>query len=277
LDRAPGISDIIGESAAAGQRTGGAGEGALEQVLTELQQLMNSPGAAIPLDRGALLIARAEYPELDHARYLAEFDRLSGLARRRIPKSADPLAVLEILNTLLFQEEGYRGNQEDYYDPRNSYLNDVMERKLGIPISLSVIYLEVARRLSLPLAGVSFPGHFLIRHRDGDREIFLDPFHRGEILLPGDLPVRLSGLFGERATEEILQKNGNRLPEAFLAEATSRDILIRMLTNLREIHLRRRDLGRGRRVVAMLLLLAPDGDHASTSLAAIRRIEASLN
>jgi regulator of sirC expression with transglutaminase-like and TPR domain len=276
-NRAQGISDIIGEISAPGQRWRDPREGILEQVLTELQQLVNAPGGGIPLDRGALLIARSEYPDLDHARYLAEFDRLSGLARRRLPESGDPLAVVEVLNTLLFQEEGYRGNAEDYYDPRNSYLNDVMDRKLGIPISLAVIYLEVARRLAFPLAGVSFPGHFLVRHRGEGRDLFLDPFNRGEILLPRDLPRRLSDLLGERAAEEILRKHGNKLPEAFLAEAAPRDILIRMLTNLREIHLRRHDLGRGRRVVAMLLLLAPDDERTRTSLAAIRKIEAALN
>jgi len=252
-------------------------EGILEEILTELQQIANAPDGRIPLDRGALLIARSEYPDLDHARYLAEFDRLSGLARRRLPASREPLEMLEALNALLFEEEGYRGNDEDYYDPRNSYINDVMDRKLGIPISLSVLYLEVARRLSFPLSGVSFPGHFLIRHRTEERELFLDPFNHGEILLPADLPGRLKGLFGARLAEEILQKNRNRLPEAFVADAAPRDILIRMLTNLREIYLRRRDLGRGRRVVAMLLLLAPDEEQTRNSIAAIRKIEAALN
>jgi regulator of sirC expression with transglutaminase-like and TPR domain len=249
----------------------------MEEVLTELQQLVNRSDAEIPLDRGALLLARAEYPELDHARYLSEFDRLSGMARRRLPASRDPVSIMEILNALLFQEEGYRGNEEDYYDPRNSYINDVMDRKLGIPISLSVIYLEVARRLSFPLMGVSFPGHFLIRHRGEDRDLFLDPFHSGEILLSRELPDRLAGLFGKQAAEEILRKNRNRIPDAFVAEATRRDILIRMLTNLREIYLRRRDLSRGRRIVAMMLILSPDEEETRNSLAAIRKIEAALN
>lgn len=249
----------------------------LEQVFAELQQLARSTGGEIPLDRGALLIARSEYPDLDHARYLAEFDRLSAAARRRLPASRDPLEVLKVLNAVLIEEEGYRGNQEDYYDPRNSYLNEVMDRKLGIPISLSLLYLEVARRLAFPLSGVTFPGHFLVRCRDGGRELFLDPFHDGEILLPGELPGRLAALFGPSVAEEVLRKNQNRLPDAFLADATSRDILIRMLTNLREIYLRRRDLGRGRRVVALMLLLSPDEDQTRNSLSAIRKIEAALN
>jgi regulator of sirC expression with transglutaminase-like and TPR domain len=239
--------------------------------------MVHATGGALPLDRGSLLVARSEYPDLDHARYLAEFDRLSAMARRRLHPSRDALKTLEALNAVLFGEEGYRGNQEDYYDPRNSYINDVMDRKLGIPITLSVLYLEVARRLALPLTGISFPGHFLVRLRDGERELFVDPFNAGELLLPGDLPGRLSTLFGAKAAEEVLRKNDNRLPPAFLAEAGPRDILIRMLTNLREIHLRRRDLGRGRRIVAMLLVLAPGEEQTLSSLSAIRKIEAALN
>jgi len=251
-------------------------EANLGEVLAEFQALASGK-EEIRLDRGSLLIARSEYPDLDHARYLAEFDRLSGKARPRLPGSRKPLEILEVLNTVLFEEEGYRGNNEDYYDPRNSYVNDVMDRKLGIPITLSVIYLEVARRLGLPLSGVSFPGHFLIRHRSDEREFFLDPFNRGEILVPGDLPVRLSNLFGPQAAEAALQENRNRLPEAFVADATPRDILVRMLTNLREIYLRHRDLNRGRRVVGMLLLLTQDPGQTKNSIAAIRKIEAALN
>ncbi len=187
------------------------------------------------------------------------------------------MEVLEVLNAVLFEDEGYRGNEEDYYDPRNSYINDVMDRKLGIPISLSLLYLEVARRLAFPLTGVPFPGHFLLRHRGGDREILVDPFNRGEILLPRDLPGRLASLFGAEVAAETLRRNQNRLPDAFVADATPRDILIRMLTNLREIYLRRRDLERGRRVVALMLLLAPDEEQTRNSLSAIRKIEAALN
>ncbi len=252
------------------------GRALLEDVLTELQRLCGG-GEEIPLDRAVLLIARSEYPDLDHARYLAELDRLSGLTRRRLPASRDPLEILQALNHVLIEEEGYRGNQEDYYDPRNSFLNDVIDRKLGIPITLSVLYLEVARRLAFPLAGVSFPGHFLVRHRSQERDFFVDPFHRGEILTPGELPGRLADLFGPSTAEEILRKNGNRLPEEYVTPAGPRDILLRMLTNLREIYLRRRDLERGRHVVAMMLALHPDSEQVLSSLAAIRKIEASLN
>jgi len=249
----------------------------LEEILTQLQKLCSVPGREIPLDHAVLLIARSEYPALDHARYLAELDRLSGLARPRLPASRDPLVVLQVLNALLIEEEGYRGNQEDYYDPRNSFLNDVIDRKLGIPISLSVIYLEVARRLGFPLVGVSFPGNFLVRHRSAERDLYVDPFNRGEILLPQELPKRLASLFGSRTAEAILQKHQNHLPERFLADATPRDILIRMLTNLREIYLRRRDLERGRHAVAMMLALHPDSEQVQSSIAAIRKMEAALN
>ena len=181
------------------------------------------------------------------------------------------------MNHVLIEEEGYRGNQADYYDPRNSFLNDVIDRKLGIPITLSVLYLEVARRLGFPLAGISFPGHFLVRHQSPQRDFFVDPFHRGEILTPGELPGRLADLFGAATAKEILNANGNRLPEEYVTPALPRDILLRILTNLREIYLRRRDLERGRHVVAMMFALHPDADQVISSLAAIRKIEASLN
>jgi len=248
-----------------------------EDTLSEFQSMVAGPEAEIRLDRGALLVARSEYPDLDHARYLAEFDRLSARVRRLLPTSRDPLPVLGALNTVLVEEEGFRGNDEDYYDAKNSYLNDVLDRKLGIPITLSLVYLEIARRIGFPLSGVPFPGHFLVRHRSDGRELFLDPFNRGEILLPRDLPARLAGLFGKKTTEEVLQQNRNRLPEAFVGDASPRDILIRMLTNLREIHARRQDLPRGRRVVAMLLVLSPDSDQARDSLAVLRKMEAALN
>ena len=249
----------------------------MEEVLSELQRICGADREEIPLDRAVLLIARTEYPALDHARYLAELDRLSGTARRRLPSDRDPVATVQVLNRLLVEEEGYRGNQEDYYDPRNSFLNDVMDRKLGIPITLGIIYLEVARRLAFPLSGVSFPGHFLVRHRSEGREFLVDPFNRGEILLPGDLPGRLSALFGSQKTEEILAKHEDRLPEHFVADASPRDILLRLLTNLREIYLRRRDLDRARQIVAMMLALHPAPDQVLSSLSAIKKIEASLN
>ena len=248
-----------------------------EEILREFQSMVAGPEADIRLDRGALLVARSEYPDLDHAHYLAEFDRLSARVRRRLPTPREPLPVLGALNAVLVEEEGYRGNSEDYYDPKNSYLNDVMDRKLGIPITLSLVYLEIARRIGFPLCGVPFPGHFLVRHRSEGRDLFLDPYNRGEILLPRDLRARLAGLFGKKAAEEILQQNQNRLPDAFVGDAAPKDILIRMLTNLREIYSRRQDLARGRRVVAMLLVLTPDADQARDSLAIIRKMEAALN
>jgi regulator of sirC expression with transglutaminase-like and TPR domain len=252
-------------------------EQALEETLTQLQRFCGISGAEIPLDRAALVIAGFEYPALDQALYLSELDRLSGILRPRLRATRDPLAILQALNSLLIDQEGYRGNQEDYYDPRNSFLNEVIDRKLGIPITLSLIYLEVARRLGFPLTGVSFPGHFLVRHRSAERELYVDPFHRGEILLPQELPGRLRSLFGDKIAEELLKKHHNRLPENFVSDASPRDILIRMLTNLREIYLRRRDLERGRHVVAMMLALHPDSEHVVSSIAAIRKIEAALN
>ena len=248
----------------------------MEEVLSELQRLRASP-ETIRLDHGALLIARAEYPHLDHARYLAELDRLSARVRAALPPGGEPGPVVAAVNRVLFDEEGYRGNEEDYYDPRNSYLNDVMDRRLGIPITLCVVYLEIARRIAFPLAGVSFPGHFLIRHRTSQRLFYIDPFRRGEIVLPGELPDRLAALFGKEAAEELLRRPEEGHPARFTADAAPQEILVRMLTNLREIHLRRRDLVRARHVVAMLLALGLEPGAIQESIAAIRKIEAALN
>lgn len=247
-----------------------------QDLLREFQGLVSGPPEALTLDRGSLLIARSEYPAMDHARYLAEFDRLAAKVRSH-PTPLDSIQTLETMNTVLIEEEGYRGNEEDYYDPRNSYINDVMERKLGIPISLSLIYLEVARRLKFPLVGVSFPGRFLLRYEGQGQELYVDPFQRGEFLVAGDLPARLSQLVGEGQTQELMKKHGGRLPASLLSKAAPAEILMRMLANLREIHLRRRDLQRARHIVALVMTLGPQSREARDSVAALRKIEAALN
>jgi regulator of sirC expression with transglutaminase-like and TPR domain len=136
----------------------------------------------LPLLAASLMVARDEYPELD----TTEFERLAQSYATRAEtlgaSSEAPMAAMRVINTLLFEELGFTGNTGDYYDPRNSYVNDVFERKLGIPISLAVIQLDLARRLGLPLEGVSFPGHFLVRLPVDGGLLVLDPFHKGRSL-----------------------------------------------------------------------------------------------
>jgi len=137
----------------------------------------------IDLLRAALTIARTEYPALDADSYVAQVDVLAERVSRRIRDLGDTAQTIYALNTTLFQEEGLRGNRDDYYDPRNSFVNDVLDRRLGIPITLALIYMEVARSIGFPLLGVGMPGHFLLKHYDIEgRQVLIDAFNGGNIL-----------------------------------------------------------------------------------------------
>ena len=185
----------------------------------------------IDLGRGALLIAREAYPRLDPEVYIQQLDRMATAVRPVLEAAPTTADRLEALNHYLFVELGFKGNQEDYYNPRNSYLNDVLERRLGIPITLSVLYLEVGRRLDLPLEGINFPGHFLIKCTVPPAPLFIDPFAGGQILEEDELEARLP------------LSSGRRLPlEKYFLEAVSpREILARMLRNLKQIHAEQKD------------------------------------
>src|SRR5690348_12728698 len=148
----------------------------------------------ISLGRAALLIARTEYPALDEVAQLKRLDELA--AALRAPQENSPLAKVDALNDLLFVRKNFSGNDQEYDDPRNSYLNDVLDRKLGIPITLSLVYLEVAKRRNIPLAGISFPGHFLVKYPTDMGDLIIDPYHRGAILTPADCTQLLHSHFG---------------------------------------------------------------------------------
>jgi len=202
----------------------------------------------IELARAALTIARTQYPELEAERYL---DRLAELAARvaaRLPEDAEPAPTIAALNTVLFDEEGFRGNEADYYDPRNSFLNEVLDRKLGIPISLAVVYMEVARQIGFPLFGVGMPGHFLLKHYDVEgRETLIDAFHRGRVLTPSQCQQRLDEIY---AGQLPLQ------PE-FLVTVSRRQLLTRMLNNLKAIYLDARNLRKALPIVDLVLAVYP--------------------
>ena len=140
----------------------------------------------IPLVEAALAIAEEEYPELVAGDYLKSIDELAARAEARRGGRGGAADTLRAVRETLFGEAGFRGNDAHYYDPRNSYLNEVLDRRLGIPISLSIVFMAVARRLGLAVEGVAFPGHFLVKHRAGSRELFLDPYRGGEILSAED-------------------------------------------------------------------------------------------
>jgi len=215
--------------------------------LTMLGTLMERGDDEIELGRAALILATLEYPGLDVEHYLGVLD---DLARQTAPLLAgldEPAAVVGALARSLHGQHGFSGNVDDYYDPRNSYLNDVLERRIGIPISLSAVYLEVGRRLGLPLEGVGMPGHFLVRFRDRLRAVLFDPFGGGALVSEAACAARLAQLYGPSV----------RLTPAMLAPVGTWAILYRMLTNLKQIYVSREDWPRAVRTVDALLVVDP--------------------
>jgi regulator of sirC expression with transglutaminase-like and TPR domain len=220
-------------------------------VQDEFDSLLGAEDSAIDLARASLLIARVEYPDLTVDDYIAKLDDMAAAVKQRLNPDDSLARALETLNHYLFVELGFQGNLDDYFDPRNSYLNEVLDRRLGIPISLSILYLEMGRRLGLHLEGVSFPGHFLVKFRVADGDVVLDPFLGGVSLSRSELVSRL---------EDVLSAEED--PEASLAQhlapASKREILSRMLRNLKGIYLSRDDLPRALRAMNHILVLNPD-------------------
>jgi regulator of sirC expression with transglutaminase-like and TPR domain len=204
--------------------------------------------ADLELDRAALLIAAEEYPNLEIGQYLDQLDSLAEAAKATDDVHADPLARMTRLNHLLFEEQGFHGNADNYFDARNSFLNEVMHRRVGIPITLSVIYLEVARRIGLKLYGVGMPGHFIVKYKDDEREIFVDPFHGGRLLAE------------DRCREMIAEMyNGEmKFQPAFLHAVTGKQILFRMLQNLKAVYARATDHHKMLGIIERMLLIKPD-------------------
>ena len=212
------------------------------------------------LAEACLLIAEDAYPRLDVNHYLAEIERMAARLRGRLPVG-DPEGKVVALNQFLFDELGFSGNVDDYYDPRNSYLNEVLERKVGIPISLSIVYMEVGRKIGLPLEGVSFPGHFLVRLALRGSTLVLDPFSGGALLSEQDLRKLLkrviagSGRASLRSAEDVAAE----LPlDQFLEPAGHRQILARVLRNLKNIYREKDEPQRQLEVLNRTLVVAPD-------------------
>lgn len=203
------------------------------------------PDEAINIAEAGLCIAQEEYPDLDIDEYLSRLEVLGTAAREQIVPDLPIAERVSRLNHFLFVEHGFSGNSDDYYDPRNSFLNDVIDRRKGIPISLSIVYCELARRIELPMHGVSFPGHFLVRHV-GDPEILIDPFF-GRVITRKECAQRLANLYGQRT----------KLERRMFEPAGPRDILSRMLGNLKQIYIERSDFERALTCSDRILLLLP--------------------
>ena len=219
-------------------------------------ELMARDEAEIDLARACLMIAQDAYPRLDVEGYLGEIERLAARLRGRLPPGRGAEERVVALNQFLFDELGFSGNADHYYDPRNSYLNEVLDRRTGIPLTLSVLYLEIGRRIGLALEGVSFPGHFLVRLPLRSAMLVLDPFSGGEPQAEADLRARLRRVVPEGAAGPVPL---DELPlDQFLEPAGKRQILARLLRNLKGIY---READKPERLLAVLnrmLTVAPD-------------------
>jgi len=229
-----------------------------ESLRASFEETVAEPGDGFALDRAALLIAAEEYPDLPIDCYVVELDVLARRIRERLHADAGPHEVLRRMRQVLVVEEGFSGNCDQYYDPRNSFLNDVLDRRVGIPIALSTVYLEIARRIGFPLEGVGFPGHFLVKYSHHGDDIVVDPFHDGSILTTDDLERRLDEMFGGRIRHEA----------KLLTPVSSRRLLFRMLGNLKSIYLRNEDSRRALAAVERMLILEPSevGEHRDRGL-----------
>lgn len=221
----------------------------LSSATVRFRELIDRPDEQIDLAEAALLIAKNANQKLDVGRYLARIDQLADALFARLPSPSSDAERILALNRFLFEEQGFGPNLEDYYDLRNSFLNEVLERRVGIPISLSVVYMEVGRRIGLELRGVSFPGHFLVKCKLSEGTVILDPYGRGISLNLQDLQQRLRGARGGEVSRAIVA--------GMLVSANKKEILGRMLHNLKAIYLERRDHDHALSVMEWLIALGP--------------------
>jgi len=211
--------------------------------------LVSRPEADLDLARAALLIAEPEYPGLDVGQYVEKLDDFGVEAAARIASSPQH-SPLEIVVRYLYEELGFHGNTQNYYDPRNSFLNEVLDRRTGIPISLALVLTETCRRVGIDARGVSFPGHFLVRVQDDDDNVmFLDPFD-GRLLDEGQIAE-----LHERATGDA-----GPIDPDLLDPASKGHVLMRLLNNLRAIYERTGDQERLLGVLARMQVLSPDDE-----------------
>lgn len=201
----------------------------------------------IDLARAALLVAANEYPGLDIDHELGTLDSLAVGAADRMGGDRDPLYELNVLSEYLFDELGFAGNEQDYYDPRNSFINDVLSRRLGIPITLSLVYIEVGKRLGMPLVGLGMPGHFLVGHVDVE-DLFVDTFNGGILLSEEECARRL-----QESTRRTTHWN-----RALLDPVGNKEFMARLLRNLKAIYMQRQDNARALNITDWLVILQPE-------------------
>jgi regulator of sirC expression with transglutaminase-like and TPR domain len=203
------------------------------------------------LAEASLMLAQDIYPDVDIPAYLGRLDNIAVAIKKRLADDAFAEQKVIALNYYLFNEMRFSGNVEDYYDPRNSYLNEVMERRTGIPITLAIVYLEVGKRLGLNLKGVSFPGHFLVKLAVKRGQLVLDPFTGGEAQSEADLRQRLAQVLPPAKAEQAHL-------DQYLEAATPRQIVARVLRNLKNIYMQTGKLESALAVMHRMLLVMPE-------------------
>ncbi|MEX1256549.1 MAG: transglutaminase-like domain-containing protein [Gemmatimonadota bacterium] len=213
----------------------------------EFRRELNRPDGQVNLARAALLIASEAYPQLHVNSYLTRLDQLAEEVRDRLADESAPLVLLEEMGRTLYERHGFRGNRDEYYDPRNSFLSDVLDRRTGIPLTLGIVYLEVGWRLGLPLEGVNFPGHFLVRFAGEEVRLLVDPFDEGRVRFEDEAQALLDRGYGGLI----------RVRPEFLKAAGRRAMLVRLLTNLRGVYLGQEDYPRALAVVDHILAIHP--------------------
>lgn len=212
-----------------------------------LAEELSRSEAKLDLGRASLLIAAEEYPQLSVDLYLARLDQVAEEVKDRLANETAPLVVLNDLLKTLFERRKYAGNRKAYYDPRNSFLNDVLDRGVGIPLTLGIVLLEIGWRLDLPLEGVNFPGHFLVRYAGTEVDLLIDPFDSGRVRFEDEAQQFLDQAYGGAVA----------MRDDFLRPASKRDMLTRLLTNLKGIYTKIGDDRRALGVVERLLMISP--------------------
>jgi regulator of sirC expression with transglutaminase-like and TPR domain len=203
--------------------------------------------SVFPLDRATLAIGLEEFPGLNIEKYLHQLDTLAARIEMLTGRNVSPEIMLNGFKEILFVQEGLTGNKEDYYDPSNSYLNEVLDRKSGIPISLSIIFIEVARRLGFPIEGMGLPGHFLVRYKQRDQEILIDVFNRGKVVTAEYCQELLDQVYGGSVS----------LQSTFFQPMGKKAIVTRVLFNLKAIYYQREDYYKALAMVDRILMLNP--------------------
>jgi regulator of sirC expression with transglutaminase-like and TPR domain len=215
--------------------------------MDELLDLLARRNENVSLDVAALQIATIEHPELQPDPYLGLLDSHASELSERMDEDTSGEEFVELLNEYLVEELGFRGNQHDYYSPANSCLNMVLTERVGIPITLSVLYIEIGRRLDRPIYGIGLPGHFLVQYDDGDFSTFIDPFNNGHFL------------FAQECLELAKQVTGHDVStdSSVLEPVSKRHISIRMLNNLRAVYFKQQDPGKSSAVLDLLIAAEP--------------------